>query len=73
MSGHHVLRQRLVDVRPDQALEGAGDLMVLVLATDRALDRQVSLAHDVSEQVGIGAESDAQEIVEALRGRAVGI
>src|SRR4051812_17660257 len=67
----HLPGQLAVEVRPDQRPKGERSLLVFIGATFGPRLRQVSLVHKVAEQLGIGAVSDAQHVVEALRGGAV--
>src|SRR6476620_8224504 len=61
----------MVDMRADQLFVRKGHLKVFVFAVVGSFLRQMCLLHHVAKQLRIGAVGNAQQIVEALRGRAM--
>ena len=61
----------MVDMRADQLFVRMDHLTVFVFAVVGSFLRQMCLLHHVAKQLRIGAVGNAQQIVEALRGRAM--
>ena len=67
----HPFGPRLIDIGPNELRHRPDHLLVLSVAALGPFLGQISFLHQIGEQLGIRPVGDAQDIVEALCGKAV--